>query len=81
MSFIRTVPPEEAEAELATAYAAVDTRRAPVANILRVHSLNPRAMTTHLELYRSIMFAPSPLSRVEREAIAVAVSAANECHY
>lgn len=52
-----------------------------MANILASHSLNPAALEAHLGLYRTIMFGESPLSRVEREAIAVAVSAANDCHY
>jgi alkylhydroperoxidase family enzyme len=54
---------------------------ATMANILASHSLNPAALEAHLGLYRTIMFGESPLSRVEREAIAVAVSAANDCHY
>jgi AhpD family alkylhydroperoxidase len=32
-------------------------------------------------LYRTVMFGPSELTRVEREAIAVKVSAVNGCHY
>jgi alkylhydroperoxidase family enzyme len=60
-------------------------RQAPVSetldNILAAHSLNAEALDAHLALYRTIMFGDSPLSRVEREAIAVAVSAANDCHY
>lgn len=52
-----------------------------VANILASHSLNADAVDAHVRLYRTIMFGDSPLSRVEREAIAVAVSAANECFY
>jgi alkylhydroperoxidase family enzyme len=51
------------------------------ANILASHSLNPEALAAHVQLYRTIMFGDSPLTRVEREAIAVAVSAANDCHY
>jgi alkylhydroperoxidase family enzyme len=35
----------------------------------------------HHALYRTLMFGPSPLSRSEREAIAVEVSRTNECHY
>jgi alkylhydroperoxidase family enzyme len=35
----------------------------------------------HLQLYRAVMFGASGLSRTEREAIAVAVSAVNDCHY
>jgi alkylhydroperoxidase family enzyme len=52
-----------------------------MANILASHSLNAAAVDAHLGLYRTIMFGASPLSRTEREAIAVAVSAANDCHY
>ncbi len=52
-----------------------------MANILASHSLNPDALRAHVELYRTIMFGASPLTRPEREAIAVAVSAANNCHY
>ena len=51
------------------------------ANILDSHTLNPDALRAHLGLYRTVMFGESGLSRVEREAMAVAVSAANECHY
>lgn len=50
-------------------------------HILASHSLNQEALQGHLALYRAIMFGSSPLSRAEREAIAVAVSAANDCHY
>jgi alkylhydroperoxidase family enzyme len=50
-------------------------------HILASHSLNEKALEGHLSLYRAIMFGESPLSRAEREAIAVVVSAANDCHY
>jgi alkylhydroperoxidase family enzyme len=50
-------------------------------HILASHSLNPAALEAHVRLYRVLMFGPSGLSRIEREAIAVAVSAVNECHY
>jgi alkylhydroperoxidase family enzyme len=50
-------------------------------NILASHSLNADALEAHERLYRTIMFGDSPLTRSEREAIAVAVSAANDCHY
>lgn len=50
-------------------------------NVLASHALNPEALRAHLALYRRVMFGDSPLGRAEREAIAVAVSAANDCHY
>ena len=52
-----------------------------VANILQTHSLNPTAVASHLDLYMSIMFGKSGLSRAEREAIAIVVSATNDCEY
>ncbi|MGD9548370.1 MAG: hypothetical protein AB7V45_12605 [Candidatus Krumholzibacteriia bacterium] len=50
-------------------------------NILSCHGLNPAAQRAHIALYRAIMFGDSPLSRLEREAVAACVSAANNCHY
>jgi alkylhydroperoxidase family enzyme len=50
-------------------------------NILASHSSNPAALAAHHHLYRTIMFASSGLTRPEREAVAVCVSAANDCHY
>lgn len=53
----------------------------PGANILAIQGLHPSAMKAHTALYRTLMFGDSPLSRAEREAIAVVVSAANDCFY
>jgi uncharacterized peroxidase-related enzyme len=41
----------------------------------------PEAMNQHLDLYMTLLFGKSGLSRAERELIAVVVSAANECGY
>ncbi len=50
-------------------------------NILRIHGVNSRIMKRHFELYRDLMHRPGPLSRVQREMIAVVVSTLNNCHY
>lgn len=81
MSWIKEVDISEAEGKLAETYAALIEKRGKVANILKVHSLNPDAMSNHLDLYMTIMFGKSGLSRAEREAIAVVVSASNDCQY
>lgn len=81
MSFIPIVPPQEADAPLAAAYHDVAGRRGRVANILGIHSVHPEAMVAHVRLYEELMFAPSPLTRVEREMVAVTVSYANACRY
>ena len=52
-----------------------------VDSILRIHSLNPASMDHHHRYYAHLMRGPSELSRVQREILAVAVSAANNCFY
>lgn len=59
----------------------IDRAAGRMPHILASHSLNAPALRAHLALYRTVMFGESGLSRAEREAIAVCVSAANECHY
>lgn len=81
MSWIDEIGVDEADGELAGIYDDLVAKRGKVANILKVHSLNPAAMGEHLDLYMTLMFGKSGLSRPEREAIAVVVSANNECDY
>ena len=50
-------------------------------NIIKIHSLNPPSMAHHVDLYAHLMRGRSPLTRVQREMIAVTVSAANDCFY
>lgn len=50
-------------------------------NILRIHGVHPRTMRHHYDLYHELMRGPGPLSRIQREMIAVVVSAVNHCHY
>lgn len=81
MSWIEEIDVDKADGKLAKIYATLVEQRGKVANILKVHSLNPDAMGNHLDLYMTIMFGKSGLSRAEREAIAVVVSANNDCKY
>ncbi len=81
MAWIRVVPEEHAVGPVADAYATAGGARGRVANILNVHSVRPDVLRAHLRLYTDIMFQPSELTRAERELMAVAVSAANGCHY
>jgi len=79
--YIETIDPESATGELAEIYAAIGKARGGVAAVHQVQSLNPRVIRAHLEMYKSIMCARSPLSRIQRERIGVVVSRANECDY
>ena len=81
MSWIDEVEVDDADGKLEAMYAELIEKRGKISNILKVHSLNPDAMGNHLELYMTLMFGKSGLSRAERESIAVVVSAANDCAY
>jgi alkylhydroperoxidase family enzyme len=81
MAWIRMVPEEEADGELRRWYERLTEPWGGVDHILKIHGLNPASLGAHFELYRVLMRGPSPLSRVQREMIAVTVSAANGCHY
>ena len=81
MSWISEIPIDDAEGRLADVYQELIEKRGKVSNVLKVHSLNPEAMSRHLDLYMTLMFDKSGLSRAEREAIGVVVSAENECEY
>ena len=79
MAYIPYVPFDDAEGLLAELYARYGSEE--IDNIIRIHSLNPRSMRDHVELYAHLMRGPSPLSRIQREMIAVVVSAENDCFY
>lgn len=81
MSWIDEVDVNTTDGRLAEIYQELVEKRGKVSNILKVHSLNPDAMGNHLDLYMTLMFGKSGLSRAEREAIAVVVSAENDCAY
>jgi alkylhydroperoxidase family enzyme len=44
-------------------------------------SLAPRQLRASMAIYREVMFGESPLTRAQREMLAVVVSRANDCHY
>src|SRR5919106_3679096 len=79
--WIESLGPASATGELKELYDRIAGLRGGVAQIHQAQSLNPKVLATHFELYKALMFQPSPLSRADREAIAVAVSRANSCEY
>lgn len=56
-------------------------RAGRVWNIVQIMSLNGRVMKSSMEMYGATMFAASPLTRAQREMLAVVVSKANHCVY
>ncbi len=80
MAYIPMLDEDEAPPELREIYRKISPKGG-VDHILRIHSLNPRSLQGHYDLYRHLMYGPSDLSRAEREMIAVVVSRANDCHF
>ena len=81
MTLIQPIEPEDAEGQLARIYDASVKRGGRVYNIIKVQSLNPPALQSMMQLYQAVMHGDSPLSRAQREMMAVVVSRANDCHY
>jgi len=81
MSWINEIDISESRGKLNKLYKKIVRERGKVANIMRIHSLNPDSMEAHMNLYLTLMFKKSGLSRPERELIAVVVSTTNKCAY
>ena len=81
MAWIKMIDEKDAAEELLVLYERVREPWGGVDNILKVHSLNPDSLRGHFELYKTLMRGPSDLSLIQREMIAVVVSAVNKCHY
>ena len=62
-------------------YDAAIRRAGRIWNIVSIQSQLPEVMRDSMQLYQSIMYGPSPLSRAQREMIAVVTSSANDCYY
>ena len=81
MPYIRTIAPEEATGEIKQQYDAALKRAGRVYNIVRLSSLNPRALDSSLRLYIALMLGPGPLDRATREMLATVSSRALDCFY
>lgn len=81
MAFIEYIPYEQASPDLKSIYEELGAPARHPGNILMASGINPPVLDGHASLYRSVMMGRSPLSRQQREMIAVLVSGINECHY
>ncbi len=81
MPFIDVVGEDEAEGELWKLYDHIQQTRGRVSNVLRIQSLHAKGLKAHLDLYLALLYGKGPLTRRQRETIAVVVSAANGCDY
>ena len=81
MAWIKIIQENNATGKLKELYDMYTEPWGGVDNIIKIHSLNVKSMKTHYDLYAHLMRGRSDLSRVQREMIAVVVSATNRCDY
>jgi alkylhydroperoxidase family enzyme len=81
MPYIAQIPVERATGLLKKLYDEALSRAGRIWHIVHIMSQNPRAMDTSMKFYGAIMFGSSPLSRWQREMLAVVTAKANDCFY
>lgn len=81
MAWVRLTSDAEATGALARHFSAAMKRAGRIWNIVRLMSPNPAVLDRSMHLYRALMFGDSPLSRGQRELLAVVVSRTNRCEY
>lgn len=81
MPWIKQTSIEEASGLLKSQFDAALKRAGRVWRIVHIMSLNPRMLRDSIAFYATAMMGESPLSRVQREMLAVVVSSENHCRY
>jgi len=82
MAWIDTVPPAQASGRLRRIYDAALARAGKIFHVVSVQSQQPRVLEASMGLYLRIMKADDePLTKAQREMLAVTVSRINGCAY
>jgi len=81
MTYLRYVSALDGGPKLSALYEKYSDKDGQLDHILKIHSLNPLSMEHHMMLYVHLMRGRSPLTRIQREMIAVVVSSENDCYY
>ena len=76
-----SLKPEELTPEMAAYFAKCEDKLGFVPNVLKAYAFDMPKLSAFVAMYNDLMLAPSGLSKLEREMIAVAVSAHNRCYY
>jgi uncharacterized peroxidase-related enzyme len=75
------LPPQPLSPEMAAYFAKCEEKLGFVPNVLKAYAFDGAKLAAFVAMYNDLMLAPSGLSKLEREMIAVAVSAHNRCYY
>ena len=75
------LPRGELSPEMQAYFAKCDEKLGFVPNVLEAYAFDNAKLGAFAAMYNDLMLAPSGLSKLEREMIAVAVSSQNRCYY
>src|SRR5215831_10391130 len=75
------LPPAELSPAMQAYFAKCREKLGFVPNVLMAYEFDLAKLKAFVAMSDDLMLAPSGLSKLERELIAVAVSSANHCHY
>jgi len=75
------LPAAPLSAEMAAYFAKCEEKLGFVPNVLKAYAFDTAKLSAFVAMYNDLMLAPSGLSKLEREMIAVAVSSHNRCYY
>lgn len=78
---LRPTPRDELPPDLQKYFGACDDKIGFLPNVLAAYSFDVPKLRAFIGLYNDLMLEASPLGKLEREMIAVVVSAANRCYY
>ena len=81
MPYIKQVTDDEASGAVKRELDKAVQRAGRVWNIVRIMTPNAEVMRASMGMYGALMHGESPLSRAQREMLAVVVSRANHCVY
>jgi uncharacterized peroxidase-related enzyme len=76
---VPSTPPEDAD--LKAIFDKCVEKLGFVPNVFHAYALKPARLRHFIQMYNEVMLAPSGLSKLEREMVAVVVSSANRCYY
>src|SRR6202048_437455 len=81
ISALPVADPETLDEDLRALFVLCVEKLGIVPNVLRAYGLRPQKLRNFVAMYNELMLAPSGLTKLEREMVAVVVSSANRCYY
>jgi uncharacterized peroxidase-related enzyme len=76
-----SLPPVPLSDDMKAYFAKCEEKLGFVPNVLKAYAFDMAKLSAFVAMYNDLMLAPSGLTKLEREMIAVAVSAQNRCYY